>query len=566
LLAGEYQLACYRSIRRLSLLSFPAERGENKVDEHLNNDSYSLFVPIEDHDLLKSVSIDENGDYIVQGVMTSDAVDEEDDSITPEGMDCSYFLTKGWIKYEHGNKPEQFIGEPIEVKVGRFEHPTLMKSVNGIFVKGRLFAQRSLTKSAIEAMNDLQKSNTKRRMGWSIEGNVKKRNDKGKIVKSVLRNVVLTMNPVNTTTWAELAKSFAKDHELDIDMEKAMDIAGAAEITPQSLEGSKKKKTDPQDDWINHFRDFVKKALVEKSFRSTFTRSAEDAELLAFGEAIAKGLDMEEADEFASYIAGKHTLLKSLVINFGGENMSAEAENKLASLLDADLEELKKSIELEDEEEDFEDDEELEKAIGEDEDDSEGDDEETGDEGEEEEEGDDDEDDEHVQKSIGSNLRKSLAEEHGQAFEVSDFLSSIADEIGYGIEGMEKSLMNVTKQNNAIVKALGGFGEVMQKALDKIESLEAQNDELTKSLSEVMNRPVGRKGVVNQREVQTLSKSVNTGGQAKGNYTRSQISDILVKSAIAGDIPNSAVSRFEAGVSLQNLGLSADYLQKSFGM
>src|SRR6185312_5695877 len=113
-------------------------------------------------------------------------------------MDCTYFLEKGWIKYEHGNSPEQFIGEPLEVRVGRFEHPTLLKAVNGIFVKGRLFANRKMTKSAVEAMDDLQKSNTKRRMGRSIEGNVKKRNESGKIIKSVLRNVVLTMNPVNT--------------------------------------------------------------------------------------------------------------------------------------------------------------------------------------------------------------------------------------------------------------------------------------------------------------------------------------------------------------------------------
>lgn len=533
----------------------------DKDNELLPSDSYNLFVPIEDHDLLKSVDVDENGDYIVQGVMTSDAVDEEDDSITPEGMDCSYFLTKGWIKYEHGNKPEQFIGEPIEVKVGRFEHPTLMKAVNGIFVKGRLFAARQMTKSAIEAITDLQKSNTKRRMGWSIEGNVKARNEDGKVTKSILRNVVLTMNPVNTTTWAELAKSFAKDHELNIDMgevEKAMDIETAAAITPQSVEGAHKKR-DPQDEWIDHFRDFVKKALVQKSFQNEFVASVQDAELLAFGEALSKGLDMEEADEFASYIAERHELLKSLVINFGGENMSQEAKTKLASLLDTDLEELQKSIAAEDTEDEQEDDEE--EGSYDDEDQSSEDD--------DHEEGDDDEDEEgsdEPEAPEGSNLRKSLSEEHGQAFEVSDFLTSLADEFGFGVEGIEKSMMNMTKQNNAIIKSLATFGSVMQQAMTKIDTLEAQNEELTKSLSEVMNRPVGRKGVVNQREVQTLSKSLNNGGPAPVRLTREKISDILVKSAVAGDIPNSAVSRFEAGVPLQSLGLSSDYLQKSFGL
>jgi hypothetical protein len=221
-------------------------------DTLMRDDTYRLFVPIEDHDLLKSVEVDENGDYIVKGVMTSEDKDEEDDSITPEGMDCSYFLEKGWIKYEHGNRPEQFIGEPIEVKVGQFEHPTLLKLVKGILIKGRLFAQRELARQAVKAIEDLQKSNTKRKMGWSIEGGVRERDRKTqKITKSIIRNVVLTMNPVNTMTWAELAKSFDKHNEVTVSIEvpeipeapehtevqKALNVAAVEPINRQSIEG-----------------------------------------------------------------------------------------------------------------------------------------------------------------------------------------------------------------------------------------------------------------------------------------------------------------------------------------
>lgn len=566
-------------------LHLPMKGGEvmdKQTDENeiIQGDSYQLFVPIEDHDLLKSVSVDENGDYIVQGVMTSDEQDEEDDSITPEGMDCSYFLEKGWVKYEHGNKPEQFIGEPMEVKVGRFEHPTLMKSVNGIFVKARLFATRALTKQAIEAMNDLQKSNTKRRMGWSIEGNVKERDKKtGKIIKSVLRNVVLTMNPVNTTTWAELAKSFAKDHELTIDMpdiEKAMDVEGAQPITRQSIEGYD-PKTDEQEEWIKIFRSVVKQALLKKSFRKEFVASPEDAELLAFSEAINKGLDYREAEQLASYIAEKHEVLSKAITAFtkyGGETMS-EVKGTLSSLLDADLEELQKSLEADNEddqdvnEDDYQDEdenEEVEKAL-----DTDGD---EGDEGEPEGDEDDeegepegdeegDEEGEEVEKSFRTDLSKSLSNEHKQAFEVSDFLLNLTDEIGYSLEGMEKSIMSVAKSNNAIVKSLATFGSVMQSALSKIEALEAQNEDLQKSLSDVMNRPVGRKGVVNQREVQTLSKSLGSQGQAPRN--RKEVEDLLMKSFEAGEIPGSVITRFEAGTPLQNMNLP-DNLKKSLGL
>lgn len=552
------------------------------MEQTVQNDSYSLFVPIEDHDLMKSVSVDENGDYIVQGVMSSDAKDEEDDSITPEGMDCSYFLEKGWIKYEHGNKPEQFIGEPIEVRVGRFEHPTLMKSVNGIFVKGRLFARRGMTRSAIEAMEDLQKSNTKRRMGWSIEGNVKERDSAGKIVKSVLRNVVLTMSPVNTTTWAELAKSFAKDHELTIDMpdvEKSMDIAGAQAITRQSIEGVEPEK-DEQQEWIDAFRSLVKRALVNKSFGALFTQGTDEAEFLAFDWALEKGFDHEEADAFASYTVDKHQVLKALVTNFGGETMSNKVKESLTALLDTDLDELQKSLEadIEDSEDAVEEDEAIVKSVDADADDEDdvtekGQDEEDEEDEEEDEETEDEEEDEDAEPAGKgkTKLSKSLSDGgHGQAFEVSEFLSDLTDELGFSLDGMEKSLTNVTKTQHATVKALASVGELVKGLASALHDEKQSNaeireeiGELRKSLGEALNRPVGRKGVVNQREVQTLSKSL--GDTPSAPSSRREVEELLMKSFDAGEIPGSVITRFEAGTPIQNLNLPAN-LKQTLGL
>ncbi len=175
----------------------------------IRGDSFRLFVPLE-----KSIDMDGDGDYIVEGVMSSDDTDEQNDSITPAGMDTSYFLNKGWIKWEHGNNPDQFIGEPLDVRIGEFQHPVTQKSINGVYVKGKLFASRDLALQAVVAMEDLQKSQSSRRVGWSIEGGVVERCKKtGKIIKSILRNVVLTMNPVNTVTYAELVKSFNQEDE-----------------------------------------------------------------------------------------------------------------------------------------------------------------------------------------------------------------------------------------------------------------------------------------------------------------------------------------------------------------
>ncbi len=383
------------------------------------------------------------------------------------------------------------------------------------------------------------------------------------------------MNPVNTTTWAELAKSFAKDHELTIDMpepgeiSKAMDVEGAQPIIRQSIEGYDPKK-DEQEEWVKMFRSMVQRALMQKSFRKEFVASSEDAELLAFSEAIKKGLDYREAEEFASYIAEKHEVLSKAInafTKFGGETMSESVKGTLSSLLDADLEELQKSLEMDNEddqdvnEDDYQDeDEDIQKALDTDGDEGEEDeDEEDGD----EEDGDEEDEDEEVEKSLRTNLSKSLSEEHKQAFEVSDFLSALTDEIGYSLEGMEKSIMGVTKSQNTIVKSLANFGSIMQQVISKIEALEEHNDNLQKSLSDVMNRPIGRKGVVNQREVQTLSKSLGSQGQPPAS--RKQIEDILMKSFEAGEIPGSVITRFEAGTPLTAMNLP-DNLKKSLGL
>jgi hypothetical protein len=286
-----------------------------RVPELLDKESYNVWVPIEDSELFKSLDVDENGDYIVQGLITSEEKDEEDDVVDSEGADCSYLLEKGWIKYEHGNNPRQFIGEPLECKVGQFEHPGLHKLVKGIYIKGRLFAGRALTKEAVETMEDLQKSKTKRRMGFSIEAGVKERCKKtGRVLKSIVRNVVLTMNPVNTTTWAELAKSFVKNHELVISMEKAIGLDNTAEIRGQSLEGSSEVDDDTDELIAKLFKDYNQKILLDKSLSTRFITSSKGAiELGAFDFAVDGGLGFDKAEQFALYIADHSNTLKAFI-------------------------------------------------------------------------------------------------------------------------------------------------------------------------------------------------------------------------------------------------------------
>lgn len=531
------------------------------------SDTYSVWVPIEDSDLTKSITVDANGDWIVTGVMSSDDNDEENDSITPAGMDCSYFLTKGWIKYEHGNNPNQFIGEPLEVKVGQFEHPTLRKSVNGIYVKGRLFQNRELARQAVNAIEDLQKSHTKRTMGWSIEGNVKERcRTTGKIIKSVLRNVVLTMNPVNTMTWAELSKSFASNHELDINMvDKSLDTGSMAEIMPQSLEGA---KHDPQEEWVTMFRKFIKDNALNKSLRADFMDSNAGAQgVNAYIWASEAGVPFEQANDFASYVSDRYDTLKSLFGKIGGENMSKETKEQMAALLDTDLEELEKSLLADGE--DLEE-EELEKSMSDDDDDNTSEEEDEDEDDDDNDDEDDEDDDEKTEKSLKTDFAKSFAgssPENAQALDVSGFLTNIVDELGFSVDGLNKSLSHVAKQQAATVGALSTIGTLVKSLMSELSEVRADNAELQKSLGEVLQRPVGRKSVVNQREVQTLTKSMsaNEGGE-KPRLTRGRVLEVLNKSFDAGNMAiGTEIMRFEGGVAVDGLKLP-DSIKKELGM
>jgi hypothetical protein len=543
-------------------------------DGVLKDDSFSIFVPIEDHDLIKSVEVDENGDYIVQGVMTSEDKDEEDDSIDPEGTDCSYLLDKGWIKYEHGNNPAQFIGEPIDVKVGQFKHPTLDKLVKGVFVRGRLFAQRELARQAVQTIQDLEKSHTKRKMGWSIEGSVRERDRKtGKVIKSIVRNVVLTMNPINTMTWAELAKSFSGHNEVTVSMEmpkdsevnKALDVDGMEAIDTQSLEGAphvvdkSNQDEDGQTKWIRLFRKFIREHLMDKSLFKQFVAGTEgSAGMQVYDFALNEGLDNEEAFEFASYMTGRHEILKSLFKKIsGGEKMAKSTQSALAELLDTEVEELEKSLNGEDEDKKEETNNKKEKGKntkGENQGNDENDDNE-----------DHDEDDNEEEKSLKTDFAKSFAdnEENAKAFEVSDFLQNLVDEIGYNIEGFQKSLNAVASQQSTMTRSLIAFSSLVKSLTEKIESVTTENAELKKSLDELLEKPVGRRSVVSAKEVQTLAKSQEAGKQSQ--ITRSQAMDVLMKAFDSKEITGMTVSRFESGVPLNRLDLP-DSVKTKLGM
>jgi hypothetical protein len=309
---------------------------------------------------------DDDGNWIVEGIASTNGKDEQDEIVEPRGLETSYFLNKGFIKWEHAKTPKVFIGEPLEAKV--------LKS-GQFWIKGKLYKHAPLAQEAIEAAKTLEKSGARRKIGFSIEATVVARDPKNpkRVTKAILRNVAMTFNPVNTDTWAELAKSL---ETLEVDLEttcncghscganccqitgkeclhKTLDTGAGAPLMPESIEDKlKTQDVPPEDDeeedkktkLTRSFLTYVKSLLARRKRKlAKGLNSGMDAadELGAFIEA-TEGLGQEEAEFLASYIAQKSLNITSLVNNpTGGGN---GIPDELTKALDESLEILNKSV------------------------------------------------------------------------------------------------------------------------------------------------------------------------------------------------------------------------------
>lgn len=439
---------------------------------------------------------DANGDWIVEGIASNGAHDNEGESLDPKGLDYSYFLTKGFLKWEHDKSPRNYIGEPLEARV----------TPQGFYIKGRLYGHSPLAQEAVEAMESLAKSGAKRRLGFSVEGSVKERDPRNpaRVLKAIIRNVALTFNPVNDTTWASLAKSLSGADALEFALDKAMDTVAGGDTIPESLEMDKPRKK--------------KRRNTLRLLLDVLETNPDPDDMLGGAlEAVAKGLSSRDALLLASHIS-------QLQKNTAGGGYCMD---DLKKALEESLADLEKALDFEDEEE-----EEIEDT----------------DDDEEEEVDDEDEeaDDESVEKSFQDTLLEDDTIE--KALEVSDFLESLVGTLNDSLGGLQKSLgQSMTAQrtiNQSLVDTLQTMAERMEAQENLIKSLQ----------DTIASQPVGRKAVVNGRELQTLAKSMDAPQPQK--LSKSQVIDLLVQGVEQGKIHPLEVTKFELSGKVSEQTLS----------
>lgn len=175
----------------------------------MDQDSFKFVMPAE---IVKGT----DGEWKVSGLASSPSIDRQGEIIMPDGIDATPIANgKGFFNFDHDNSPEATIGLLDGYK----------KSDRGMFVHGRLFKNHSKAKAVYEIMTSLGKSDVGR-VGMSVEGKVLERDPLNpKIIKKcVVKNVALTLNPVNTDTYADIMKSFSES-------EVEFDASGKKEVT-----------------------------------------------------------------------------------------------------------------------------------------------------------------------------------------------------------------------------------------------------------------------------------------------------------------------------------------------
>lgn len=217
-----------------------------------DGDSFHFWVPAE---MVVKSEGGESGKRMIQGIASTADRDLQGEIVLQRGIDFDYFLRFGYINDDHKEGPEHKVGEPVEARFTK----------DGFWIKGFLYKGKDRSDHWWEHINVLAQSGSTRKVGFSIQGKILRREGKT-IAKCWLQDVAITASPVNTNTWAEIVKSLSGQpwcknptiktckgtccpqgqairKQLE-EQEKALSAGGLGRmLVPQSLEGRNKVQT-----------------------------------------------------------------------------------------------------------------------------------------------------------------------------------------------------------------------------------------------------------------------------------------------------------------------------------
>lgn len=251
---------------------------------HIIENSFNFFLPAE---VVKSGGKDDK--RWIQGIASTEHLDLQGEKVLQSGIEYDYFLRYGYINDDHKSGPEHKVGEPTEAKITK----------DGFWIKGFLYKGKERADYWWEHLNSLEQSGSNRKVGFSIQGKVKRREGR-KIAKCWIQDVAITASPVNVKTWAEIVKSLCNEpwcksgpccDSPDCDGEcdhKALTTTSGAPLVPESLEGNAKVQTfkslDEIPDHVSLDRDqWVRCLQLDKGWSRSTAKAVVDAIFISKG-------------------------------------------------------------------------------------------------------------------------------------------------------------------------------------------------------------------------------------------------------------------------------------------
>jgi hypothetical protein len=218
-----------------------------------SSDIFRTFVPFE---IVEKAGSKDPLRGQIRGIATSEAVDADDEIILQDGLDWSYFKSRGLITYEHPLGALNIVGHPTRV---------ISTKVNGLAataIEGELYLEDPLGKQLWEKARTMKKAGGARSLGFSIEGKVLPGGRDGKkIRKAKVHSVAISPVPKNPDSWweplaASLSHAFRAGHSMREILAKAeaagypaqggaaSGSGGVDKLATQSLQG----RVDPK--WL----------------------------------------------------------------------------------------------------------------------------------------------------------------------------------------------------------------------------------------------------------------------------------------------------------------------------
>jgi|GEM_PF-3597900 hypothetical protein len=154
---------------------------------------FSFWMPLE-------VVKGQKGEMRIGGIASDEeSHDLQGEKVFVDGLDTSYLLQRGAFNWDHLKGPEDILGE-ID---------TVQKQEKKLYVEGFLYPKVKKAIDVFDLMQSLKESGSNRKLGLSLEGKVKERDEKdAKVIKKAwIKNVAITYNPINQGAWVDMIKS-----------------------------------------------------------------------------------------------------------------------------------------------------------------------------------------------------------------------------------------------------------------------------------------------------------------------------------------------------------------------